>query len=129
MLRHYWALGNKDRNNHLHHAVDAVILAYTNNAMIKAFANFRKNQEENKKKFYAKQIAESEYKAKKAFFEPCKNFRQMVLDKVDSIFVSNPHAKGQGERCTRRHFILLKNYVMIKNILKIIKWIMVGKRG
>lgn len=93
MLRHYWGLGNKDRNNHLHHAVDAVILAYTNNAMIKAFANFRKNQEENKKKFYAKQIAESEYKAKKAFFEPCKNFRQMVLDKVDSIFVSKPPRK------------------------------------
>ena len=93
MLRHYWGLGNKDRNNHLHHAVDAVILAYTNNAMIKAFANFRKNQEENKKKFYAKQIAESEYKAKRAFFEPCKNFRQMVLDKVDSIFVSKPPRK------------------------------------
>lgn len=93
MLRHYWGLGDKDRNNHLHHAVDAVILAYTNNAMIKAFANFRKNQEENKKKFYAKQIAESEYKAKKAFFEPCKNFRQMVLDKVDSIFVSKPPRK------------------------------------
>ncbi|WP_301006306.1 MULTISPECIES: type II CRISPR RNA-guided endonuclease Cas9 [Helicobacter] len=92
-LRHYWGLGDKDRNNHLHHAVDAVILAYTNNVMIKAFANFRKNQEENKKKFYAKQIAESEYKAKKAFFESCKNFRQMVLDKVDSIFVSKPPRK------------------------------------
>lgn len=93
MLRHYWGLGNKDRNNHLHHAVDAVILAYTNNAMIKAFANFRKNQEENKKKFYAKQIAESEYKAKKAFFEPCKDFRSKVLEKIDSIFVSKPPRK------------------------------------
>ncbi|WP_334087099.1 type II CRISPR RNA-guided endonuclease Cas9 [Helicobacter typhlonius] len=93
MLRHYWGLGNKDRNNHLHHAVDAVILAYTNNAMIKAFANFRKNQEENKKKFYAKQIAESEYKAKKAFFEPCKNFRQRVEEKIKEIFVSKPPRK------------------------------------
>ncbi|WP_300763272.1 MULTISPECIES: type II CRISPR RNA-guided endonuclease Cas9 [Helicobacter] len=92
-LRHYWGLGDKDRNNHLHHAVDAIILAYTNAKSIKAFADFRKNQEENKKKFYAKQIAESEYKAKKAFFEPCKNFRQMVLDKVDSIFVSKPPRK------------------------------------
>lgn len=93
MLRHYWGLGDKDRNNHLHHAVDAVIIAYTNAKTIKVFADFRKNQEENKKKFYAKQIAESEYKAKKAFFEPCKNFRQMVLDKVDSIFVSKPPRK------------------------------------
>ena len=93
MLRHYWGLGNKDRNNHLHHAVDAVILAYTNNAMIKAFANFKKTQEQNKKKFYAKQIAESEYKAKKAFFEPCKDFRSKVLEKIDSIFVSKPPRK------------------------------------
>ncbi len=92
-LRHYWGLGSKNRDNHLHHAVDAVVLAYTNNAMIKAFADFRKNQEENKKKFYAKQIAESEYKAKKAFFEPCENFRDKVLKKLDSIFVSKPPRK------------------------------------
>ncbi|WP_300955917.1 type II CRISPR RNA-guided endonuclease Cas9, partial [Helicobacter rodentium] len=59
-LRHYWGLGDKDRNNHLHHAVDAIILAYTNAKTIKAFADFRKNQEQNKAKFYAKQIAESE---------------------------------------------------------------------
>uniref|UniRef100_UPI002FE0AEE4 type II CRISPR RNA-guided endonuclease Cas9 n=1 Tax=Helicobacter typhlonius TaxID=76936 RepID=UPI002FE0AEE4 len=93
MLRHYWGLGDKDRNNHLHHAVDAVILAYTNNAMIEAFANFKKTQEQNKRKFYAKQIAESEYKAKKAFFEPCKDFRSKVLEKIDSIFVSKPPRK------------------------------------
>ncbi len=93
MLRHYWGLGDKDRNNHLHHAVDAVILAYTNNAMIKAFANFKKTQEQNKKKFYAKQISESEYKVKKAFFEPCKDFRSEVLKKIDSIFVSKPPRK------------------------------------
>ncbi|WP_334084192.1 type II CRISPR RNA-guided endonuclease Cas9 [Helicobacter typhlonius] len=92
-LRHYWGLGDKDRNNHLHHAVDAVILAYTNNAMIEAFANFKKTQEQNKRKFYAKQIAESEYKAKKAFFEPCKDFRSKVLEKIDSIFVSKPPRK------------------------------------
>lgn len=92
-LRHYWGLGDKDRNNHLHHAVDAIILAYVNDTMIQAFANFRKNQEENKKKFYAKQIAESEYKAKKAFFEPCANFRDKVLKKLDSIFVSKPPRK------------------------------------
>ncbi|WP_416860463.1 type II CRISPR RNA-guided endonuclease Cas9 [Helicobacter ganmani] len=93
MLRHYWGLGDKDRNNHLHHAVDAVILAYTNNAMIEAFANFKKTQEQNKRKFYAKQIAESEYKAKKAFFEPCKDFRSKVLEKIESIFVSKPPRK------------------------------------
>ncbi len=92
-LRHYWGLGDKDRNNHLHHAVDAIILAYTNAKTIKAFADFRKNQEQNKAKFYAKQIAESEYKAKRAFFEPCKNFRQRVEEKIKEIFVSKPPRK------------------------------------
>lgn len=92
-LRHYCGLGDKDRNNHLHHAVDAVIIAYTNAKTIKAFSDFRKNQEQNKAKFYAKQIAESEYKAKKAFFEPCENFRSKVLEKLDSIFVSKPPRK------------------------------------
>lgn len=93
MLRHYWGLGSKNRDNHLHHAVDAVIIGFTNASVIKAFSDFRKLQEQNKAKFYAKQIAESEYKDKRAFFEPCKNFRQMVLDKVDSIFVSKPPRK------------------------------------
>lgn len=92
-LRHYWGLGDKDRNNHLHHAVDAIILAYANAKTIKAFADFRKNQEQNKARFYAGQIVESEYKAKRAFFEPCKNFRSKVLEKLDSIFVSKPPRK------------------------------------
>lgn len=93
MLRHYWGLGNKNRDNHLHHTFDAVIIGFTNASVIKAFSDFRKIQEQNKAKFYAKQIAESEYKDKRAFFEPCKNFRQRVLDKVDSIFVSKPPRK------------------------------------
>lgn len=93
MLRHYWGLGNKNRDNHLHHAFDAVIIGFTNASVIKAFSDFRKIQEQNKAKFYAKQIAESEYKDKRAFFEPCKNFRQRVLGKVDSIFVSKPPRK------------------------------------
>lgn len=93
MLRHYWGLGSKNRDNHLHHAVDAVIIGFTNASVIKAFSDFIKLQEQNRAKFYAKQIAESEYKDKKAFFEPYKNFRQMVLDKVDSIFVSKPPRK------------------------------------
>ena len=92
-LRHYWGLGDKDRNNHLHHAVDAIILAYTNAKSIKAFADFRKNQEQNKARFYAGQIVESEYKVKRAFFEPCENFRSKVLEKLDFIFISKPPRK------------------------------------
>lgn len=93
-LRHYWGLGDKDRNNHLHHAVDAIILAYTNAKTIKAFADFRKNQEQNKAKFYAKQIAESEYEEQKAFHKAqVKVFRQRVEEKINEIFVSKPSRK------------------------------------
>lgn len=93
-LRHYWGLGDKDRNNHLHHAVDAIILAYTNAKTIKAFADFRKNQEQNKAKFYAKQIAESEYEEQKAFHKAqIKVFRQRVEEKINEIFVSKPPRK------------------------------------
>lgn len=93
-LRHYWGLGDKDRNNHLHHAVDAIILAYTNAKTIKAFADFRKNQEQNKAKLYAKQIAESEYEEQKAFHKAkVKVFRQRVEEKINAIFVSKPPRK------------------------------------
>ncbi|WP_334085963.1 type II CRISPR RNA-guided endonuclease Cas9 [Helicobacter typhlonius] len=92
-LRHYWGLGDKDRNNHLHHAVDAIILAYTNAKTKNVFANFKKTQEQNKAKFYAKQISEQEYKKQKAFFEPCANFRQRVEEKINEIFVSKPPRK------------------------------------
>ncbi|WP_304421943.1 type II CRISPR RNA-guided endonuclease Cas9 [Helicobacter rodentium] len=93
-LRHYWGLGDKDRNNHLHHAVDAIILAYANAKTIQAFADFRKNQEQNKAKFYAKQIAESEYEEQKAFHKAqVKVFRQRVEEKINEIFVSKPPKK------------------------------------
>ena len=94
MLRHYWGLGNKNRDNHLHHAVDAVIIGFTNAGVIKAFSDFRKQKEQNKAKLYAKEIAESEYEKQKAFHKTqVEAFRQMVLDKADSIFVSKPPRK------------------------------------
>ncbi|TLD85073.1 type II CRISPR RNA-guided endonuclease Cas9 [Helicobacter sp. MIT 11-5569] len=93
MLRHYWGLGDKNRDNHLHHAVDAIIIAYSNEKVIKAFSDYKKHREQNKAKFYAKEIAESEYKKQKVFFEPTNHFRQKVLEKIDSIFVSKPPRK------------------------------------
>lgn len=92
-LRHYFGLGEKDRDNYLHHAIDAVIIAYTNTAMIKAFSDFKKRQEQNRAKYYAKQLEENEYKKQKVFFEPCENFRNKVLEKIENIFVSKPPRK------------------------------------
>ena len=115
MLRHYWGLGDKDRDNHLHHAVDAVIIAYTNAKTIKAFADFRKNQEQNKAKFYAKEIVESEYKAKRAFFEPCANFRKTVEEKIKEIFVSKPPRKRARGALHEETFYSLEDKTLLKS--------------
>ncbi len=114
MLRHYWGLGDKDRNNHLHHAVDAVIIAYTNTKTIKAFADFKKNQEQNRAKFYAKQISEQEYKRQRNPFEPCANFRQRVEEKINEIFVSKPPRKRARGALHEETFYSLED----KNLLK-----------
>lgn len=92
-LRHTWGFSTKDRNNHLHHAIDAVIIAYANNSIIKAFSDFKKEQESNSAELYAKKISELDYKNKRKFFEPFSGFRQKVLDKIDEIFVSKPERK------------------------------------
>lgn len=92
-LRHYWGLGEKNRNNHLHHAIDAIIIVFSNAKTIKAFSDFKKQRELNKARFYAKELAEADYKQQKVFFEPMEDFRQKILAKVDSIFVSKPPRK------------------------------------
>ncbi|EAI2734119.1 type II CRISPR RNA-guided endonuclease Cas9 [Campylobacter jejuni] len=92
-LRHTWGFSAKDRNNHLHHAIDAVIIAYANNSIVKAFSDFKKEQESNSAELYAKKISELDYKNKRKFFEPFSGFRQKVLDKIDEIFVSKPERK------------------------------------
>lgn len=114
MLRHYWGLGDKDRNNHLHHAVDAIILAYTNAKTKNAFANFKKTQEQNKARFYAKQISEQEYKRQRNPFEPCANFRQRVEEKINEIFVSKPPRKRARGALHEETFYSLED----KNLLE-----------
>lgn len=127
MLRHYWGLhtiinkdDDKDRSNHLHHAIDAIILAYANAKHIKTYADFKRSREEHKKVEYAKYeeyftyrtakeqadfIKKSQdYKTNRILNEPCKDFRAKVKEKVlgevsengeriGGIFVSKPPRK------------------------------------
>lgn len=93
VLRHTWGLGDKDRNNHLHHATDAIVIAYANASIVKAFSDFKKEQENCTAKFYAKKINASDFKNKRKFFEPFSGFRQKVLEKISEIFVSKPERK------------------------------------
>ncbi len=93
VLRHTWGFDKKDRNNHLHHALDAIIVAYSTSSIIKAFSDFKKNQELLKARFYAKELTSDNYKHQVKFFEPFKGFREKILSKIDEIFVSKPPRK------------------------------------
>ena len=100
---------SKDRSNHLHHALDAIIIAFTNDSIIKAFSDFKKTQEQNKARLIAKEIESSEYKISRRFFTPSnfennEAFRQSIKRKIlgessqngeqiGGIFVSKPPRK------------------------------------
>lgn len=45
-LRHFWGVGEKDRSNHLHHAQDAVIIAFCGSRTIQNFAKFLQTEED-----------------------------------------------------------------------------------
>ena len=110
-MRHYWGLDSllngesevKDRSNHLHHALDAIIIAYTNDKIIKAFSDFKKTQEQNTARLIAKEISSAEYKISRRFFAPAnfennEAFRQNIKGKIfgelsGGIFVSKPPRK------------------------------------
>ena len=116
-MRHYWGLDSllngesevKDRSNHLHHALDAIIIAYTNDKIIKAFSDFKKTQEQNTARLIAKEISSAEYKTSRRFFAPAnfannEAFRQSIKGKIfgelgengelsGGIFVSKPPRK------------------------------------
>lgn len=116
-MRHYWGLDSllngesevKDRSNHLHHALDAIIIAYANDSIIKAFSDFKKTQEQNTARLIAKEISSAEYKTSRRFFAPAnfannEAFRQSIKGKIfgelgengelsGGIFVSKPPRK------------------------------------
>lgn len=139
-MRHYWGLDSllngesevKDRSNHLHHALDAIIIAYTNDKIIKAFSDFKKTQEQNTARLIAKEINSAEYKTSRRFFAPAnfannEAFRQNIKGKIfgelgengelsGGFFVSKPprkRARGQLHQETFKSVndsALLKTY-------------------
>ena len=92
-MRHFWGLPIKNRDEHTHHAIDAVIIAFINAGLIQRFSEFKKAQESLKARLYAKELAKEEFKKQRAFFEPFAGFRENVLQKVSDIFVSRPPRK------------------------------------
>ena len=92
MLRHNWGIGNKSRDNHLHHAVDAIIIAFATDSEVQRLSTLSAK----KKEF---QYTKSEEKAKQLkFVSPIEKFRDEVQRSIDEIFVSfAPRRSVTGE--------------------------------
>ncbi|MBU1667031.1 type II CRISPR RNA-guided endonuclease Cas9 [bacterium] len=91
MLRHNWGVGTKSRDTHLHHAVDAILIAFSTDSEVQRMSTLSGRIDGFK---YIK----SEKKAKNfRFTPPLENFRDEVQKSIDEIFVSNaPRRKITG---------------------------------
>ncbi|HIP20910.1 MAG TPA: type II CRISPR RNA-guided endonuclease Cas9, partial [Sulfurimonas sp.] len=90
-LRYKWGVGDKNRENHLHHAEDAIILAFSTQSMVKKLSTVSAAREGY--------IYESKEKKSKAlrFITPLEDFGQKVRESLSKIFVSHmPRRKVGG---------------------------------
>ncbi len=92
LLRHSWHIGKKDRKNHLHHAADAIIIAFATQSEVQRLSTVSAKVE-------GFSYTSVEKKDKKTNFNPpMKDFRDIVSKSLDDIFVSfSPRKKITGE--------------------------------
>lgn len=98
MLRYYWGIGKKDRSNHLHHAQDAVAIAFCGSGIIQNFAQFLQMQEDkSQKKLNSEEITEIIKQTKKGrwvFVRPFSGFADDLRKRIygdensEGIFVT-----------------------------------------
>lgn len=90
-LRYKWGVGDKNRKTHLHHAEDAIIVAFSTQAQVQKLSETSSKREG----FIYKN---KEEKAQNLKFEPpMEEFGKKVQESVESIFVSYmPRRKVSG---------------------------------
>ncbi len=90
-LRYKWGVGDKNRQNHLHHAEDAIILAFATQSMVQKLSSVAAKREG-----YLYTSKEQKSKTLK-FVTPLENFGAKVREHVSKIFVSHmPRRKVSG---------------------------------
>lgn len=90
-LRYKWGVGDKNRENHLHHAEDAIILAFATQRHVQKLSEVSAKREG----FVYKTKEEKEKRLK--FEAPSENFHEKVKESVEKIFVSfMPRRKVTG---------------------------------
>jgi len=89
-LRYKWGVGDKNRENHLHHAEDAIILAFSTQSMVQKLSSVSAKREGY--------IYESKEKKSKAlrFVTPLEDFGVRVKESLGEIFVSHMPSRKVG---------------------------------
>ena len=105
-LRHFWGVGKKDRSNHLHHAQDAVIIAFCGSRTIQNFAKFLQTEED---KSQAK-LSSEESQAKLSSEEITKIMKQnargrWVFRRPFSDFVADLRKRIYGDETSDGIFV------------------------
>jgi len=90
-LRYKWGVGDKNRDNHLHHAEDAIILAFSTQGMVKKLSDVSAKREG-----FAYKTKEEKSKSLR-FQTPLESFGEKVKESLSDIFVSHmPRRKVGG---------------------------------
>jgi len=92
-LRYKWGVGDKNRDTHLHHAEDALILAFSTQSMVQKLSTISAKRENSSFIYKSK-----EEKSKALHFvTPMEDFGKKVRENVEEIFVSHmPRRKVSG---------------------------------
>lgn len=90
-LRYKWGVGDKNRDNHLHHAEDAIILAFSTQSMVQSLSTVSAKRE-------GFSFKKREEKSKELrFVTPLDEFHKKVQESLADIFVSHmPRRKVGG---------------------------------
>ncbi len=91
LLRHAWGVQEKNRDNHLHHAEDALILAFSTQSEVQKLSTISAKREQ----FLYETVDKKQEKAK--FTPPYENFKNNFEESINEIFVSvAPRRKVTG---------------------------------
>jgi len=88
-LRHIWGVGEKNRENHLHHAQDAIVLAFSTQSMVQKISTLTQKIETKGKNYLSKD-------EKLKFKLPMDDFRDKVDESIKKIFVSKAPRRKVG---------------------------------
>ena len=92
-LRYKWGVGDKNRDNHLHHAEDAIILAFSTQSMVQKLSDVSSRRESEGFKYKSKEEKSKELR----FVTPVEDFHKKVQESLANIFVSHmPRRKVGG---------------------------------